>query len=145
MNMCACEWAFNGSSVPFKKGSFTGRRRRQEPSFWAQTNECGRRGGESKLWIMHKLVFDSESPECSDPERKAQGNTRGRKLAPGGKGMKRGDKEIRGTLLVLQWLRLKAPKARGPGSIPDQGTRSHTPQPKILHATIKIENPKSRN
>ena len=59
--------------------------------------------------------------------------------------MKRGDKEIRGTLLVLQWLRLKAPKARGPGSIPGQGTRSHMPQPKILHATMKMENPKTRN
>ncbi|TEA42711.1 hypothetical protein DBR06_SOUSAS1610230, partial [Sousa chinensis] len=28
--------------------------------------------------------------------------------------------------LVVQWLRPHAPKAGGPGSIPSQGTRSHT-------------------
>ena len=104
MNTCAHEWAFNGSSVPFKRQSFTGKRRRQEPSFWAQSNECGCRGGESKLWIMHKLVFDTENPECTDPGRKAQRNTSGRKLAPAGKGMQEGDKDMWGTLLVLHWL-----------------------------------------
>ena len=31
-----------------------------------------------------------------------------------------------GTFLVVQWLRLHAPNARGPGSIPGQGTRSCT-------------------
>ena len=30
-----------------------------------------------------------------------------------------------GTSLVVQWLRLHAPNAGGPGSIPGQGTRSH--------------------
>ena len=30
-----------------------------------------------------------------------------------------------------QWLRLHAPNAGGPGSIPGQGTRSHMPQLKI--------------
>ena len=29
------------------------------------------------------------------------------------------------TSLVVQWLRLHAPNAEGPGSIPGQGTRSH--------------------
>ncbi|TEA37693.1 hypothetical protein DBR06_SOUSAS9210008, partial [Sousa chinensis] len=33
--------------------------------------------------------------------------------------------------LVVQWLRLCAPNAGGPGSIPGQGTRSH------MHATTK--------
>ncbi|TEA36238.1 hypothetical protein DBR06_SOUSAS18910005, partial [Sousa chinensis] len=33
--------------------------------------------------------------------------------------------------LVAQWLRLHAPNARGPGSTPAQGTRSH------MHATTK--------
>ena len=33
-----------------------------------------------------------------------------------------------GTSLVVQWLRLHAPNAGGPGSIPGQGTRSHMPQ-----------------
>ena len=49
-----------------------------------------------------------------------------------------------GTSLVVQWLRLHAPNARGMGSIPGQGTRSHMPplrvhmpQLKILHATTK--------
>ena len=32
-----------------------------------------------------------------------------------------------GTSLVVQWLRLRAPNAGGPGLIPDQGTRSHMP------------------
>ena len=44
-------------------------------------------------------------------------------------GMAQGIK-ITGTSLVVQWLRLHAPKAGGPGSIPGQGTRSHMP-----HAT----------
>ena len=36
-----------------------------------------------------------------------------------------------GTSLVAQWLTLSTPKARGPGSIPAQGTRSH------MHAATK--------
>ena len=51
---------------------------------------------------------------------------------------------ILGTSLVTQWLRLRAPSAGGPGSIPGQGTRSHMLQLrvhmlqlKILHATTK--------
>ncbi|TEA33198.1 hypothetical protein DBR06_SOUSAS8010047, partial [Sousa chinensis] len=39
--------------------------------------------------------------------------------------------------LVVQWLRLCAPRAGGPGSIPFQGTRSHMPQLKIPHAATK--------
>ena len=37
----------------------------------------------------------------------------------------------RGTSLVVQWLRFRAPNAEGPGSIPGQGTRSHMPQPRV--------------
>ncbi|TEA35790.1 hypothetical protein DBR06_SOUSAS1110153, partial [Sousa chinensis] len=33
-----------------------------------------------------------------------------------------------GASLVVQWLRLHAPNAGGPGSIPGQGTRSCMPQ-----------------
>ncbi|TEA31306.1 hypothetical protein DBR06_SOUSAS710061, partial [Sousa chinensis] len=47
--------------------------------------------------------------------------------------------------LVVQWLRLHAPNAGGPGSIPGQGTRchmpqlrSHVPQLKITHTATKI-------
>ena len=54
-------------------------------------------------------------------------------------------KKKTGTSLVVQWLRLCAPNAGGPGSIPGQGTRSHMPQLrvrmpqlKILHAATKI-------
>ena len=43
-----------------------------------------------------------------------------------------------GTFLVAQWLRLCAPNAGGPGSIPGQGTRSHMhAATKSLHATNK--------
>ena len=35
------------------------------------------------------------------------------------------------TSLVAQWIRLRPPNTRGPGSIPGQGTRSH------MHATTK--------
>ena len=42
-----------------------------------------------------------------------------------------------GTSLVVQQLRLCAPNAGGPGSIPGQGTRSHMLQLKVLHATTK--------
>ena len=41
-------------------------------------------------------------------------------------------KSHKGTSLVVQWLRLWTPNAGGPGSIPDLGTRSHTPQ--LRHA-----------
>ena len=44
---------------------------------------------------------------------------------------------IVGTSLVVQWLRLRAPNARGPGSIPGQGTRSHMPQLKIPRAATE--------
>ena len=42
---------------------------------------------------------------------------------------------ILGTSLVTQWLRLRAPSAGGPGSIPGQGTRSHMLQLRVHFAT----------
>ncbi|TEA39746.1 hypothetical protein DBR06_SOUSAS31510016, partial [Sousa chinensis] len=40
--------------------------------------------------------------------------------------------------LVVQWLRLCAPNAGGPGLIPGQGTRSHMhATTKSSHATVK--------
>ena len=44
-----------------------------------------------------------------------------------------------GTSLVVQRIRLHTPNAGGPGSIPDQGTRS------LPHATVEIEDPECRN
>ena len=50
--------------------------------------------------------------------------------------------QFTGTSLVVQRLRLHAPDAGGWGSIPGQGTRSHTPPLKmILCATTKTEDP----
>ena len=53
-----------------------------------------------------------------------------------------------GTSLVVQGLRLCDPNAGVPGSTPDQGTRFHTSQLrvhmlhlKILHPTMKVEDP----
>ena len=53
-------------------------------------------------------------------------------------------KNVLGTSLVVKWLRLRAPNAGGPGSIPGRGTRSHilelrvlVPQLKNPHADIK--------
>ena len=44
-----------------------------------------------------------------------------------------------GTSLVVQWLRPHTPNARGPSSIPSQGTRSHMPQRKscVLQLSIR--------
>ena len=43
-----------------------------------------------------------------------------------------------GTSLVAHWLRLHAPNAGGPSSIPGQGTRSHMhAATKSSHATTK--------
>ena len=40
--------------------------------------------------------------------------------------------------MVVQWLRLHTDKAGGPGSsTPGQGTRSHTPQLKMLKVKVK--------
>ncbi|TEA33613.1 hypothetical protein DBR06_SOUSAS3910181, partial [Sousa chinensis] len=52
--------------------------------------------------------------------------------------------------LVVQWLRLHAPKAGGLGSIPGQGTRSHMPQLRVCMLQLKIlhaatEDPARRN
>ena len=52
--------------------------------------------------------------------------------------MKKG--KIRSSL-VVQWLKLHAPDAGGPGSIPGQGSRSHLLQLKIPHLATKIEDP----
>ena len=43
-----------------------------------------------------------------------------------------------GDSLVVQWLRVCAPNAGGPGSISGQGTRSRMLQLKIPHAAMKI-------
>ena len=44
-----------------------------------------------------------------------------------------------GTSLVVQWLRLDFPIARGPGFILGQGTKHCMPQLKIPHATAKTQ------
>ena len=56
------------------------------------------------------------------------------------------------TSVVVQWLRLCAPNAKGPGSIPGQGTRFHMLQLRfcilqlnMLCATMETEDPKSHN
>ena len=43
-----------------------------------------------------------------------------------------------GAFLVVQWLKLHAPNAGGPSSIPGQGTRSHMLQLNILYAASKM-------
>ena len=53
----------------------------------------------------------------------------------------------RGTSPVVQGLRLHAPNAGSPGSIPGQGTRSHMPQLKIWCSQINkyfFKNPLGR-
>ena len=57
-----------------------------------------------------------------------------------------------GTSLVVQWLRLCAPNAGGPGSIPSQETRSHVlqvrvcmPQLQIPHAAMKSDDPECQS
>ena len=46
---------------------------------------------------------------------------------------------VAGASLVVQWLRVRAPNAGGPCSIPGQGTSSHTLQLKIPPATIRMQ------
>ena len=43
-----------------------------------------------------------------------------------------------GLSLAVQWLRLHAPNAGGPGSIPGGGTRSHMPQLRVPMQQLKI-------
>ena len=43
-----------------------------------------------------------------------------------------------GTSLVVQWSRLHAPNAGGPGLMPGQGTRARVQQLKILQVATKI-------
>ena len=38
---------------------------------------------------------------------------------------------------MVQWLRLQAHNARGPGLIPSQGTRSHMPQLRVHMPQLK--------
>ena len=51
----------------------------------------------------------------------------------------------RGTSLIVQWLRLRAPNAGDLGFIPAQGSRSYMPQLKIPHVAMKIEGPMCQN
>lgn len=44
---------------------------------------------------------------------------------------------VGGTSLVVQWVKLCAPKCRGLGSIPGRGARSHIPQLRNAHAATK--------
>ena len=44
---------------------------------------------------------------------------------------------VKGTCLEVQCIRLCTLNAGDPGSIPGQGTRSHMPQLKSLHAASK--------
>ena len=46
---------------------------------------------------------------------------------------------------AVQWLRLYAPNARGPGSTPGQETGSHMRQLKLQHVEMKIEDAKYHN
>ena len=48
-----------------------------------------------------------------------------------------GPGDFRRTSLVVQWLRLRAPNAGGPGSIPGQGTRSHMPQQRVHRPQLR--------
>ena len=50
-----------------------------------------------------------------------------------------------GTSLVVWWLRLCAPNAGDLGSITSQGTSSHVPQLRVLHAARKIHGPVRHN
>ena len=45
---------------------------------------------------------------------------------------------LRGTSLVVQWLRLHVPYAKGLGLIPHQGTRSHRLQLRVFLPQLKI-------
>ena len=45
--------------------------------------------------------------------------------------------QVRGVSLVVQWLRLCAPDAAGWGLIPDQGIRSHMPQPRVCKLQLR--------
>ena len=47
-------------------------------------------------------------------------------------------KRAMGTSLVVQWLRFWVPNARGLGSIPGQGTKTHMPKLKIPHAQLRF-------
>ena len=47
-------------------------------------------------------------------------------------------KVTQGTSLVVQWLRLHAPCAGGPGSIPGQGTRFHMLQLRVCTLQVRL-------
>ena len=72
-----------------------------------------------------KDEFGETLPEASAPVGPEKGG-----LTDKGHNLLKGDE----TSLVVQWLRLHAPHAGGPASIPGPGTRSRMLQQKILHA-----------
>ena len=49
-----------------------------------------------------------------------------------------------GTSLVAQWVRLRAPNAGGPGSIPGRGIRTRMPQLSLHAATTEACTPRAR-
>ena len=71
-------------------------------------------GANSPSWVGVRLLYSkAEQDSCSA-------------TSAGGR-----SGSSRGTSLVAQWIRLCAPNAGGPGSIPGQGTRSHMPQLRV--------------
>ena len=60
-----------------------------------------------------------------------------------------GPRQVTGVLikdkLVVQWLRLLAPNTGGPGSIPGQGTRSHSWQLRVYIPQLRLSAVKEIN
>ena len=46
---------------------------------------------------------------------------------------------------MVQWARLHAPNAGGPGLIPGQGTRSCVPQLRVLMLQLRVHMPQLRS
>ena len=80
----------------------------------------------SRLWYIHTMEYYSAIKknelhvDTCDNLESPQGYCAGKKKS-------QLQKLYSGTSLVVQWLRLHAPNARGPSLSPGQGTRSHTP------------------
>ena len=94
------------------------------------TEKISTQENEAKLKISnYARAYCSESAldEVPGAGHTIKGNLRG----PSSK-----DQRMQGTSLVVLCLRLGAPNAEGPGSIPGQGTRSCMPQQRSKDAVI---------
>ena len=113
-------WRQSQSPIQFQRG-----RKRDSTLSWESDQFLNKHAGlEMLLWLFFRKHNPLKSMIWLEPH-KSHKRIRIKTGKKHGKMKSWFKRNPVGTSLVVQWLRLWAPNAGGPGSIPGQGTRSH--------------------